>query len=651
MKQDIKTTLQKLKPFIGKKAEALWYLYQSSDYREKADIEIKINLIAEMYLKSFQEKIELPPLSKTEAEGDFKIGDITYIDKKLYDFKLINQELLRHIGIFGQTGSGKTVASLNLLKALCKEKVPFFVFDYKRNYRDIITNPAFKNEEILIFTVGRDISPFYFNPKNRPPGVEPHVWNKKLCSIIEKAYFLGYGAMDVIMESFDARTFKEMEGYLKKQRKKARELLWFMSARRSLNAINFPGLSEVVNCETGYPMEDLLNKKVILELDGLSDTDKAFFTGSLLLWIYYYRMCQGEREVLKHAIIIEEAHNLFYKTNHQTEDMPDIIMREIRELGESITIIDQLPHRISLPALGNIYTKICLGLSLSQDITAMGNALLLDKTQRKYPGMLKVGEAIVKSGRYPLPFLVTIPELDLKKGAVSDTDIKSHMHGYLKDLEATMSSIPKTTSIQGIHKRESVSPLGKILLTDIYTHPFTGIVKRYKNLGLGVAEGTGAQNEIINAGFVKHVTIDGIKILELTESGKQYLSSIGITFDEKRSRGGAVHNFYIDRIRQELIRLGHFTFIEHDAFDLVTTDSRLNTTFAIEVETGLSDIEGNLWKLSKYKADKKYMIATNKEAELYINKLFSDLLIPEKEKIKIYFVKDFIAQLPHITSC
>ena len=648
MRDDIKLTLQKLKPLIGKKAEALWYLYQSADYKEKGAVEIKINLLAEKYLQSFQEKIELPPLTKTDADGDLKIGEVTYIDKKLYDFKLKKDELLKHIAIFGQTGSGKTICNLNFMHELCKKDIPFLIFDYKRNYRDIIAHPSFKDQEILIFTVGRNISPFYFNPKRRPPGVEQHVWDKKLCSIIEKAYFLGYGAMDVIMEGFEANTFKEVEDYLKKQRKRARELLWYMSARRSLNSINFPGLSEVVNCEKGYSIDELLKKKVILELDGLSDTDKAFLIGSLLLWIYYYRMCEQEREVLKHAIIIEEAHNLFYKTQHDTEDIPDIIMREIRELGESITIIDQLPHRISVTALGNVYTKICLSLSLSQDIFAMSNALLLDKDQKKYLGMLKLGEAIVKSGRHSFPFLISIQNFNLKKGSISDQDLSIHMEVYLKDLGKNMALMTNQRNIQGILQKDSLSPIGKILLNDILVNPFTGIVQRYKTMGLGTAEGNVAQNELLNKNFIKYKTIDGIKILELTNEGEQVLKTIGITVNEKRSRGGIVHNFYIDQIKKALINQGHFTFIEQDNIDLVADN--LKKKIAIEMETGDSDIEGNLWKLARYKADKKFMLATNKEALLKIQSIYKPLLIPDKENIKIYFVKDFQKELPQLIS-
>ena len=122
-----------------------------------------------------------------------------------------------------------------------------------------------------------------------------------------------------------------------------------------------------MNCPQGYPIPELLNKRVILELDGLSDSDQAFIIGSLLLWIYHYRMRQPEREILKHFIVIEEAHHLFLETRKE-EDIADIIMREIRELGEAIIVIDQHPSKMSVSALGNLSTKFALTLSLNQDV-------------------------------------------------------------------------------------------------------------------------------------------------------------------------------------------------------------------------------------------------------------------------------------------
>jgi len=42
------------------------------------------------------------------------------------------------------------------------------VFDWKRNYRDLLSVPDCK--DLLIFTVGRDVCGFRFNPLIPPPG-------------------------------------------------------------------------------------------------------------------------------------------------------------------------------------------------------------------------------------------------------------------------------------------------------------------------------------------------------------------------------------------------------------------------------------------------------------------------------------------------
>jgi len=91
----------------------------------------------------------------------------------------------------------------------------------------------------------------------------------------------------------------------------------------------------------------------------------------LLLWLHHYRLGDGKREDFKHAIIIEEAHHVLLKSKQEAmgeETITDIILREIRELGESIILIDQHPSLISKPALGNTYTTIAMNLKHRDDV-------------------------------------------------------------------------------------------------------------------------------------------------------------------------------------------------------------------------------------------------------------------------------------------
>jgi len=639
----IEEKLRLLKPILS---PAQWRYLRvqyvlEKDFRKKMDIENMMDFLIAKHVPGLTtEQILLPPPEKSLLVGDYPAGEVMYPGGSFGIFGVREDEWIKHCGIFGKTGSGKTTLSIQILKELCNHNKPFLIFDYKRNYRDLLKHPDFAKEEILIFTVGRNaVVPFYFNPKDAPEGVEEYVWIKQLSQIIEKVYLLGPGAHDVFMESAGMGTFKEMHDKVLKQKKRARELLWWASVKRTLNAINYPGLGEMVNCLKGYPLPELLNKKVIFELDGLSNSDQAFVIGSLLLWIYHFRMRQPEREVLKHFIIIEEAHHLFLRTGKE-EDIADIIMREIRELGEAIIIIDQHPSKISVSALGNLSTKFALTLSLNQDVLALSNAMLLKKDEQKYLSMLTLGQCICRSDRLPHPLLLSISNFPLKKGLVRDEDLKSHMVKYLEDLKPENLPLPERSNLYGIQKRETLSPLGRIMLEHIALKPVLGLVKRFKELGLKVSHGYKIIQELISLDLIIPLTIDGNRLYELTDKGKK---TLGKKLPQK-GRGGLEHRYYLEKIKEHYLNNDGFTFLEKDDIDLVV--ETIENSLALQMETGKSDIQANLTKLGRYKADLKYMVATNPETEIRIKAMLKELLIPDREKIQVIFVKDFLNNPP-----
>ena len=164
-------------------------------------------------------------------------------------------------------------------------------------------------------------------------------------------------------------------------------------------------------------------------------------------------------------------------------------MREIRELGESIIIIDQHPSKISDSALGNLGTKFVLTLSLNQDVQAVANAMLLNKDQHRYLSMLTLGQSICRSDRLTEPVLLSIRPFPVKKGFVTDEDLKTIMEPYLSKQIPENPSSNDGSGIQGIQKPETLSPLGRIMLENIAREPILGLVKRFKKLGFKVGEG------------------------------------------------------------------------------------------------------------------------------------------------------------------
>ena len=140
--QDIKDTLRRLKPFIGKKADKLWVRYMTGDRMEKEEWTQVINLLAEKYkTDAMEESVTLPPPVKEECTGDIPIGDTRYLNQPAQKFSLNLPELTRHMGIFGSTGTGKTTLAKNILKELTKQNIPFIVFDWEKNYRDLGVTP------------------------------------------------------------------------------------------------------------------------------------------------------------------------------------------------------------------------------------------------------------------------------------------------------------------------------------------------------------------------------------------------------------------------------------------------------------------------------------------------------------------------------
>src|SRR4030042_1697779 len=115
------------------------------------------------------------------------------------ELKQTLQEPPRHIGIFGSTGTGKTTLAKNILRELIKHNIPFIVFDWEKNYRDLIK----ENKEVKIFTIGADISPFFFNYFKMPDGIPSTEYVKNVIDIFSKAYVGGAGSDSVLLQVFD----------------------------------------------------------------------------------------------------------------------------------------------------------------------------------------------------------------------------------------------------------------------------------------------------------------------------------------------------------------------------------------------------------------------------------------------------------------
>ena len=162
---DVHEICQKLKPIIGKQAEQYWLAYLVEDTAGKKEMADTLQLIAVQLLGMDLDNpnVHLSVPSKTCIEGEYPIGSVFYAGHSLFPFGLRESEIIQHIGIFGRTGAGKTNTVFQLVKNFLDREKPFLIFDWKRNYRDLL---IYQDKKILVYTVGGSASPLRFKNLN-----------------------------------------------------------------------------------------------------------------------------------------------------------------------------------------------------------------------------------------------------------------------------------------------------------------------------------------------------------------------------------------------------------------------------------------------------------------------------------------------------
>ncbi len=305
------------------------------------------------------------------------------------------------------SGSGKTNAVFKMIHNFIIRDKPFVIFDYKANIRDIVQMQEAK--DVLIFTPGIDVSPFYFNPFRPPSGisdkhkeaylrdvihliVDTLLINQELLSY-KGALLLINRAMEIVKESGQAITPERLFHSLYGLKLRSRESDWRPTALFCIERISGGPPGHVYNARKSVDLNSLIRRKVIFELNLFGDEmDKALFIKLLLNYVRHIRMAEKVREQLKTVWIIEEAHNLFSQVHDRDfgkETLIDKMTREAREFGDAFVFVDQVPSKLPKVITANCATKISFTLSHWDDVKCMADSMLLDKNNIDYLGRLK----------------------------------------------------------------------------------------------------------------------------------------------------------------------------------------------------------------------------------------------------------------------
>jgi hypothetical protein len=350
------------------------------------------------------------------------------------------KDLTKSALIVGMPGAGKTTLCYSLLTQLWEQpdkdrRIPFIVIEpAKTEYRALLELPCFR-DDLWVFSVGKErVSPFRFNPFDVPKGVDvsEHISALKTC--FEGAFSL-WDPLPMILETaigdiYAARGWSEYgvsgEGPSLEPPTMADLYIRAMAVAKRTSykgetAGNIRGALEArlgsllrgpkgrcLNTRRSIPVDMLMRRPVVLELDGLNGDEKALMMMFLLTLVREYaKATRKSGAPLTHVLLVEEAHNVIGRADAAgggdsranpkevaTRFFTDMLA-EMRALGEGIVIADQLPSAIAPQAIKNTNIKVMHRLVAADDREELGRAMVLDTGQTEQAAMLPAGQSFV----------------------------------------------------------------------------------------------------------------------------------------------------------------------------------------------------------------------------------------------------------------
>jgi len=356
----------------------------------------------------------------------------------------------KHALVVGTPGSGKTTFSFNILLQFVKRGIPFLAIEpTKAEYRAMIDAiPG-----VQIFTPGNNgVAPFIINPFIPPTGISVEQYVPSLAGAFKAAFSMP-SPLDIIFlravrACYSENGWKDYSKYGDADVTAFGLYDFILTFKRIIAESDYSGEvkgnlqsagvfrlmnlieqnSNIFDTIHTVPIEDMLRKPTILELNAIDNTEqKALIMALLLISIgVYTKNNQLGDGKLKNIILIDEAHVLLGGGAAAGQDGADAqgatikslqdMIAEIRSYGTGIIIADQSPTKVSREVVANTDIKISFRLVQASEKELIADSTNMDKNASQQISRLKPGEAYVYFSRLENPQLVLTEDIREKEG-------------------------------------------------------------------------------------------------------------------------------------------------------------------------------------------------------------------------------------------
>lgn len=354
------------------------------------------------------------------------------------------RDLYSHVLVTGTTGSGKTRRVLKILNDLghLGDDVRVVVFETaKRTYRRELGR--FPDRPPVIYTLGDStgrplrINPFYFEPGT---SLKRHlsVLSDALSELMPTEALIGPKMREAVERAYVSAGWDIETGRCEGEARYPSVLDFTVELRRIAENLTYgaevnanyrgalegrarifldPTYQDIFSHDGDTPIESLFAEDTIVEMEALPPGEFNVPGFLLAILLERIRSHQARATGPKRGwlLVVEEAHNVLARDLETRRDAGESnggrtllqqvvrLLQEGREMRIGVMVVDQSPAMLARAVVKNTNTKVVMRLEDGEEIAEMGRSLGLDEEQAKDLGILRRGEAIVRTSYMSLP--------------------------------------------------------------------------------------------------------------------------------------------------------------------------------------------------------------------------------------------------------